>query len=171
MFEVRSKAQEVLICLQQEDRRSRRKDGEGENLPIGFEVLKVRRAVVQKKKKNHVTVKNDSDNPGFASASLHPGGGEPQHPGAARGGAGGQLSLHGLSQCDTEEHPGAGSLRGAAHHLPARCSWTLPPPRLFPLSRLAQVTSPAVAEHCGVKRPTLPLLHESPFSATPAPLI
>lgn len=49
MFEVRSKAQEVLICLQQEDRRSRRKVGEGENLPIGFEVLKVRRAVVQKK--------------------------------------------------------------------------------------------------------------------------
>lgn len=45
MFEVRRKAQEVLICLQQEDRRSRRKDGEGENLPIGFEVLKVRRAV------------------------------------------------------------------------------------------------------------------------------
>lgn len=49
MFEARSKAQEVLICLQQEDRRSRRKDGEGENLPIGFEVLKVRRAVVQRK--------------------------------------------------------------------------------------------------------------------------
>lgn len=49
MFEVRRKAQEVLICLQQEDRRSRRKDGEGENLPIGFEVLKVRRAVEQKK--------------------------------------------------------------------------------------------------------------------------
>lgn len=47
MFEVRRKAQEVLICLQQEDRRCRRKDGEGENLPIGFEVLKVRRAVMQ----------------------------------------------------------------------------------------------------------------------------
>lgn len=48
MFEVRRKAQEVLICLQQEDRRCRRKDGEGENLPIGFEVLKVRRALMQK---------------------------------------------------------------------------------------------------------------------------
>lgn len=47
MFEVRSKAEEVLICLQQEDRRSRRKDGEGENLPIGFEVLKVRNAEMQ----------------------------------------------------------------------------------------------------------------------------
>ena len=32
----------MLICLQQEDRRIRRKDGGGENLPIGFEVLKVR---------------------------------------------------------------------------------------------------------------------------------
>lgn len=42
MFEVRGKEEEVLICLQQEDRRIRRRDGEGENLPIGFEVLKVR---------------------------------------------------------------------------------------------------------------------------------
>ena len=41
MFSVRSKEEEVLICLQQEDRRVRRKDGEGQNLPIGFEVLRV----------------------------------------------------------------------------------------------------------------------------------
>ncbi|XP_029311334.1 calpain-5 isoform X2 [Cottoperca gobio] len=41
MFEVRGKEEELLICLQQEDRRIRRKDGGGENLPIGFEVLKV----------------------------------------------------------------------------------------------------------------------------------
>ncbi|XP_017281705.1 calpain-5 isoform X2 [Kryptolebias marmoratus] len=41
MFEVRSKEEEVLICLQQEDRRIWKKNGGGENLPIGFEVLKV----------------------------------------------------------------------------------------------------------------------------------
>ncbi|XP_030285779.1 calpain-5 [Sparus aurata] len=41
MFELRGKEEEVLIYLQQEDRRIRRKDGGGENLPIGFEVLKV----------------------------------------------------------------------------------------------------------------------------------
>lgn len=41
MFEMRGKEKEVLICLQQEDRRIQRKDGGGENLPIGFEVLKV----------------------------------------------------------------------------------------------------------------------------------
>lgn len=41
MFEVRGKEEEMLICLQQEDRRIQRKDGGGENLPIGFEVLKV----------------------------------------------------------------------------------------------------------------------------------
>ncbi|KAM3857325.1 calpain-5 isoform 2-T2 [Diretmus argenteus] len=41
LFEVRGKQEEVLICLQQEDRRIRRRDGGGENLPIGFEVLKV----------------------------------------------------------------------------------------------------------------------------------
>ncbi|XP_028284956.1 calpain-5 isoform X2 [Parambassis ranga] len=38
MFEVRGKEEEVLICLQQEDRRIWRKNGGGENLPIGFEV-------------------------------------------------------------------------------------------------------------------------------------
>lgn len=72
MFEVRSQAQEVLICLQQEDRRSRRKDGEGDNLPIGFEVLKVRRAAMQKtkQKKNSITLKSNKYNPGFASAFL-----------------------------------------------------------------------------------------------------
>ncbi|XP_037539546.1 calpain-5-like [Nematolebias whitei] len=41
MFEVRGKEEEVLICLQQEDRRIWKKNGGGENLPIGFEVLKV----------------------------------------------------------------------------------------------------------------------------------
>lgn len=41
-FEVGGREEEVLICLQQEDRRIRRKHGGGENLPIGFEVLKVR---------------------------------------------------------------------------------------------------------------------------------
>ncbi|XP_068163834.1 calpain 5-like isoform X2 [Antennarius striatus] len=41
MFEVRGQEEEVLMCLQQEDRRIHRKDGRGENLPIGFEVLKV----------------------------------------------------------------------------------------------------------------------------------
>ncbi|KAK2899830.1 calpain-5-like [Channa argus] len=41
MLEVRGKEEEVLICLQQEDRRIRRREGAGDNLPIGFEVLKV----------------------------------------------------------------------------------------------------------------------------------
>uniref|UniRef100_A0A4W4DNT7 Calpain catalytic domain-containing protein n=1 Tax=Electrophorus electricus TaxID=8005 RepID=A0A4W4DNT7_ELEEL len=41
MFEVGKEENEVLICLQQEDRRIKRKEGSGENLPIGFEVLKV----------------------------------------------------------------------------------------------------------------------------------
>ncbi|KAF7230263.1 calpain-5 [Nothobranchius furzeri] len=41
MFEVQNKEEELLICLQQEDRRIWKKNGGGENLPIGFEVLKV----------------------------------------------------------------------------------------------------------------------------------
>lgn len=48
MFAVGGKEEEVLICLQQEDRRIQRKDGGGENLPIGFEVLKVSSARAQK---------------------------------------------------------------------------------------------------------------------------
>lgn len=42
MFELGGEGDEVLICLQQEDRRMKRREGEGENLPIGFEVLRVR---------------------------------------------------------------------------------------------------------------------------------
>lgn len=45
MFELggrEEEEEEVLICLQQEDRRIHRRHGGGENLPIGFEVLKVR---------------------------------------------------------------------------------------------------------------------------------
>ncbi|XP_028330368.1 calpain-5 isoform X2 [Gouania willdenowi] len=41
MLEVRGKEEELLMCLQQEDRRMWRKTGSGENLPIGFEVLRV----------------------------------------------------------------------------------------------------------------------------------
>uniref|UniRef100_A0AAR2JDX3 Calpain catalytic domain-containing protein n=1 Tax=Pygocentrus nattereri TaxID=42514 RepID=A0AAR2JDX3_PYGNA len=41
MFEVGGEGDEVLICLQQEDRRMKRREGRGENLPIGFEVLRV----------------------------------------------------------------------------------------------------------------------------------
>ncbi|XP_048885837.1 calpain-5-like isoform X1 [Brienomyrus brachyistius] len=41
MFEVQGEGDEVLICLQQEDKRMQRKEGKGENLPIGFEVLRV----------------------------------------------------------------------------------------------------------------------------------
>ncbi|TSL34648.1 Calpain-6 [Bagarius yarrelli] len=41
MFELGGEGDEVLICLQQEDRRIKRREGGGENLPIGFEVLRV----------------------------------------------------------------------------------------------------------------------------------
>ncbi|XP_065104662.1 calpain-5 isoform X2 [Paramisgurnus dabryanus] len=41
MFEVGGEGDEVLISLQQEDRRMKRKEGRGENLPIGFEILRV----------------------------------------------------------------------------------------------------------------------------------
>lgn len=46
MFEVGGDGDEVLISLQQEDRRMKRKEGRGENLPIGFEVLRVSKLVL-----------------------------------------------------------------------------------------------------------------------------
>ncbi|XP_046707517.1 calpain-5-like isoform X4 [Silurus meridionalis] len=41
MFDLGGEGDEVLICLQQEDRRMKRREGGGENLPIGFEVLRI----------------------------------------------------------------------------------------------------------------------------------
>ncbi|XP_051576338.1 calpain-5-like isoform X2 [Myxocyprinus asiaticus] len=41
IFEVVGDGDEVLICLQQEDKRMKRREGRGDNLPIGFEVLRV----------------------------------------------------------------------------------------------------------------------------------
>lgn len=67
------------------------------------------------------------------------GGGEPQQPGAVCGGAGCQLRLHGLPQCDAEGDSGSGSLRRAAHHLSAGRHRTFPPTLLFPLPRPTQV--------------------------------
>ncbi|XP_061619143.1 calpain-5-like isoform X2 [Phyllopteryx taeniolatus] len=48
MFEVRGHEEEVLMCLQQEDRRIRKKDGGGDNLPIGFESEENRCSRVQR---------------------------------------------------------------------------------------------------------------------------
>lgn len=42
MFDVKKPEDEVLICLQQRDRRARPKEGKGENLAIGFDIHRVR---------------------------------------------------------------------------------------------------------------------------------
>lgn len=42
MFDVKKPEDEVLICLQQKDRRASLREGRGENLPIGFDIHKVR---------------------------------------------------------------------------------------------------------------------------------
>ncbi|XP_066555408.1 calpain-5a [Amia ocellicauda] len=41
VFDVRKPEDEVLICLQQKDRRARPKEGKGENLAIGFDIQRV----------------------------------------------------------------------------------------------------------------------------------
>ncbi|XP_051813866.1 calpain-5a isoform X3 [Acanthochromis polyacanthus] len=41
MFDVKKPEDEVLICLQQKDRRATLRDGRGENLPIGFDIHRV----------------------------------------------------------------------------------------------------------------------------------
>ena len=41
MFDVKKPEDEVLICLQQNDRRARLREGQGENLAIGFDIHRV----------------------------------------------------------------------------------------------------------------------------------
>lgn len=41
MFDVKKPEDEVLICLQQKDRRARLREGRGENLAIGFDIHRV----------------------------------------------------------------------------------------------------------------------------------
>lgn len=41
MFDVTKPEDEVLICLQQKDRRATLREGRGENLAIGFDIHKV----------------------------------------------------------------------------------------------------------------------------------
>lgn len=42
VFNVKKPEDEVLVCLQQTDKRARPKEGKGENLAIGFEIHRVR---------------------------------------------------------------------------------------------------------------------------------
>uniref|UniRef100_A0A3Q4HWP7 Si:dkey-19b23.13 n=1 Tax=Neolamprologus brichardi TaxID=32507 RepID=A0A3Q4HWP7_NEOBR len=75
----------------------------------------------------------------FTPSSSSAGGGEPLQSGAVRGGAGGQLHLHGFPKCDTEGNSDTGTLCCAAHHLPTGRHWTLPASPLLPLSYQTQV--------------------------------
>lgn len=68
-----------------------------------------------------------------------PGGGEPLQSGAVRGGAGGQLSLHGLPQCDAEGDSFPRALCRAAHHVSSGRHRKLPPTPLLPFPCQTQV--------------------------------
>lgn len=41
LFDVKKAEDKVLVSLQQEDRRKYKKEGQGDNITIGFEILKV----------------------------------------------------------------------------------------------------------------------------------
>lgn len=128
MFDVGGKEEEMLICLQQEDRRIQRKEGGGENLPIGFEVLKVRSSWI------NISITQTFKSYFFAALSST-GGGEPLQPGAVCSGAGSQLRLHGLPQCYTERNSGSGPLCGTDHYFPARSHGALFATTLLPFPR------------------------------------
>lgn len=135
MLEVRGKEKEMLICLQQEDRRVQRKDGGGENLPIGFEVLKVSSPGTETSSCTIFIFLKVQRSLSVSST----GGGEPLQPGAARSGAGSQLHVHGLPECYTEKNSGPRSLCHTAHYLHARSHRTLFATNLLPFSCPAQV--------------------------------
>jgi len=41
VFDVKKPEDEVLVCLQQRDRRATLRDGRGENLAVGFDIQRV----------------------------------------------------------------------------------------------------------------------------------
>lgn len=47
MFDVKKVEDEVLICLQQKEKRATPKEGKGENLAIGFDIHRVETACAQ----------------------------------------------------------------------------------------------------------------------------
>lgn len=48
MFDVKKVEDEVLICLQQKEKRATPKEGKGENLAIGFDIHRVETADAQR---------------------------------------------------------------------------------------------------------------------------
>lgn len=73
------------------------------------------------------------------NVAMPSGGGEPLQSGAVCGGAGGQLRLHGLSQCNIKSNVCCWTLRCSAHNLPARRPRTLPVTGLFPFPHQTRV--------------------------------
>jgi len=48
VFDVKKVEDEVLICLQQKEKRATPKEGKGENLAIGFDIHQVETQILQK---------------------------------------------------------------------------------------------------------------------------
>lgn len=61
VFDVKKPKDEVLICLQQKDRRATLREGRGENLAIGFDIHRVK---IQRKESS-VTCELPDDNNGL----------------------------------------------------------------------------------------------------------
>jgi len=58
---VRKVEDEVLICLQQKERRATPKEGKGENLAIGFDIHRVQNYILTQYKPSHLPADKAND--------------------------------------------------------------------------------------------------------------
>ncbi len=113
VFDVKKVEDEVLICLQQKEKRATPKEGKGENLAIGFDIHRV-------DTHTHIThtSMNISGGQTSATASPHPAGGAKQEvPYALSPAESSGLYLHQLALRLPQEGAEGGPLCHHSHNL------------------------------------------------------
>lgn len=109
VFDVKKVEDEVLICLQQKEKRATPKEGKGENLAIGFDIHRVETHKHTKRKTNKLF--HDLS----MTSSLPAGGAEQEVPDALATAKSGGLHLHQLALRVPQEGAEGGSLRHHPH--------------------------------------------------------
>lgn len=114
MFDVKKVEDEVLICLQQKEKRATPKEGKGENLAIGFDIHRVGTHT----QNSHTQSINTSDGEIPVITPSHPAGGaQSKVPYALSPAESSGLHLHQLPLRLPQEGAEGGPLRHHSHNL------------------------------------------------------
>lgn len=111
VFDVKKVEDEVLICLQQKEKRATPKEGKGENLAIGFDIHRV-----QKRHNMHSTLQ-DTQKLKCLSFTHFAGGAKSEVPYALSPAESSWLHLHQLALRLPQEGAEGGPLRHHSHNL------------------------------------------------------